>query len=134
MNGEKCVPDELLYFLYGMKLIETNAITKQVQKRTHRKRRINKKWLKRYGYKTVPDDTKLLVMGDCIYATPCGAKRIMKMLRKENELKPNCLICQNCICKDMHPLAQEKYMNMCLHNGRSCFVSPPKKEDEDAEG
>ena len=45
-----------------------------------------------------------------------------------NELKPNCLICCNFICKGMHPLAQGDYMKMCLNNGRRCFVAPKKKE------
>ena len=34
----------------------------QVQVRTHRKRRINKKWAKRYGYKTV---FKTVILKDC---------------------------------------------------------------------
>ena len=31
------------------------SFTKPVQRRKHKKRRINKKWLKRYGYKTLVD-------------------------------------------------------------------------------
>lgn len=64
----------------GLWIIETTAITKQVQKRTHRKRRINKKWLKRYGYKTVPDDGNILVGLGCIYATPKAVERLKKAL------------------------------------------------------
>ena len=45
----------------GFRLIETTAITKQIQRRTHRKRRINKKWLKKYGYKGVLDDEKIIL-------------------------------------------------------------------------
>ena len=37
----------------GVPIIITNAITKTVQARTHKKKRINKKCLKRYGYKQV---------------------------------------------------------------------------------
>ena len=76
------MPDELQYFFNGLQLIETNAITKEVQARTHRKRRINKKWLKRYGYKTVPDHGKILVFGDRLYATPRTIKKIIAMVRK----------------------------------------------------
>lgn len=65
----------------GFRLIETNAITKQVQRRTHRKRRINKKWLKRYGYKTVPDDDNIIILGDCILATPKGTKKLIKIVK-----------------------------------------------------
>ena len=61
----------------GFRLIETTALTKRVQKRRHRKRRINKKWLKRYGYKTVLDDGRIIRFGDIIYATPKTIKKII---------------------------------------------------------
>jgi len=68
----------------GFQLIETTAITKQVQRRTHRKRRINKKWAKRYGYKTVLDDGSIIQFGDCILATPKTIKKIIAITEKEN--------------------------------------------------
>ena len=61
----------------GFRLIETTAITKQVQCRTHRKCRINKKWAKRYGYRTIIDDGRIIMCGDCIYATPNTIKKII---------------------------------------------------------
>ena len=61
-------------------ICETNALTKKTQKKTHRKKRINKKWLKRYGMHDVPDDGHVLVCGDRIYMTPRTAKRIKKEL------------------------------------------------------
>lgn len=70
------------YFM-GLRLVETTAITKEVQRRTHRKRRINKKWLKRYGYKTALDDGRIIQCGDCIYATPSTVKKIIVAM-KEN--------------------------------------------------
>lgn len=70
-------------YLNGFRLIETTAITKQVQRRTHRKRRINKKWAKRYGYKTVLDDERIILVGDCLYATPNTVKKIIEEI-KEN--------------------------------------------------
>ena len=70
------------YFM-GFRLIETTAITKEVQRRTHHKRRINKKWLKRYGYKTVLDDGRIIQYGDCILATPNAIKKIIAAM-KEN--------------------------------------------------
>lgn len=66
----------------GYRLIETTAITKKAQRRTHRKRRINKKWRKKYGFKDVPDDSVILRLGDCIYATPKTVKRLIKELKK----------------------------------------------------
>ena len=68
----------------GFRLIETTAITKQVQRRTHRKRRINKKWAKRYGHKTVLDDGRIIQFGDCILATPNAIKKIIAATKKEN--------------------------------------------------
>ena len=67
----------------GFQLIETTAITKQVQRRTHRKRRINKKWAKMYGYKTVLDDGRIIQFEDCILATPKTIKKIIAAT-KEN--------------------------------------------------
>ena len=63
-------------FYDGYQLIETTAITKQIQCRTHRKRRINKKWLKRYGYKTVEDDGNIIIWNGCILATPKTIRKI----------------------------------------------------------
>ena len=71
-------------YLNGFRLIETTAITKQVQRRTHRKRRINKKWAKRYGYKTVLDDGQIIRVGDCIYATPNTVKKIIEEMKENN--------------------------------------------------
>lgn len=65
----------------GLQLIETTAITKQVQRRTHRKRRINKKWLKKYGYKTVLDDGNVILFGDCLLATPKTAKKLIEKMK-----------------------------------------------------
>jgi hypothetical protein len=65
---------------FGFRLIGTNAITKRVQRRTHRKKRINKKWLKRYGYKTVPDHEKVVRTGNCLYATPKTIRKIIEAM------------------------------------------------------
>lgn len=71
-------------YLNGFRLIETTAITKQIQRRTHRKRRINKKWAKRYGYKTVLDDERVVRVGDCLFATPNTVKKIITTLKEIN--------------------------------------------------
>lgn len=68
----------------GFRLVETTAITKHVQRRTHHKRRINKKWAKKYGYKTVLDDGRIIQFGDCILATPNTIKKIIAVVEKEN--------------------------------------------------
>jgi hypothetical protein len=77
---------EPIAYYNGFKLIETTAITKQVQRRTHRKRRINKKWAKRYGYKTVLDDGRILLVGDCLFATPNTVKKIIEKTKENNNV------------------------------------------------
>ena len=66
----------------GLRLVETIAITKQIQRRTHHKRRINKKWAKKYGYKTVLDDGRVIQYGDCILATPNTVKKIIAAMKE----------------------------------------------------
>lgn len=73
----------------GLRLIETTAITKQVQRRTHRKRRINKKWAKRYGYIDVVDDDRVVIFCGCIYASPKLAAELIKEERKRWNLTQN---------------------------------------------
>lgn len=76
--------EQAIAYYNGFRLVETTAITKQVQRRTHRKRRINKKWLKRYGYKTVLDDERMIMFDDCILATPNAIKKIIATIEKGN--------------------------------------------------
>ncbi len=83
MNETELDKARMLSQYFGFKIYATNNIRKQVQARTHRKRRINKKWLKRYGYKSVPDDSTILIFGDRIYATPRAAKKIAEKVQKE---------------------------------------------------
>ena len=68
----------------GYRLIETTAITKKTQARAHKKKRINKKWAKRYGYKDVPDYNNIVVMNGCIFAQPKTIQRIIESV-KEND-------------------------------------------------
>lgn len=50
---------ELEKVLNGTEILIDNRITKMVRSRKHKKKRIDKKWEKRYGYKEVQDDTKV---------------------------------------------------------------------------
>lgn len=65
-------------FLYGMEVVVDNRITKEVRARKHKKRRIDKKWLKRYGYKNVPDNDRLLHIGNALYMTQKCYEKIKK--------------------------------------------------------
>lgn len=51
----------------GIPIVVTDAITKTVRSRTHRKKRTDKKWLKRYGYKEVTDHSKTLLVNGTLY-------------------------------------------------------------------
>lgn len=68
-------------YFNGFRLVETTALKKEVQRRTHRKRRINKKWLKRYGHKTVLDNGIIIRYGDCLFATPKTVGKIIAAMK-----------------------------------------------------
>lgn len=61
--------------IFGYQVIGVPYMADIVQARTHKKKRINKKWLKRYGMKEVPWN-KFFIMGDKIYAHPVMIQRL----------------------------------------------------------
>lgn len=63
----------------GTPIVITNAITKKVRSRTHQKKRIDKKWLKRYGYKDVTDHSKTLLVNGTLYMS----QKIYDRLKEE---------------------------------------------------
>lgn len=67
----------------GYKILITEYITKDIQKRTHRKKRINKKWLKRYGMKIVPDNTKILLVNNTLMMTEKCYEKLKKLTDKD---------------------------------------------------
>ena len=74
-------------YLYGIPIFITNHITKQVRCRTHKKRRIDKKWLKKYGYKEVQDDSKMYMFdGKLLMSQKCFDK-LKNTVRKEQIFK-----------------------------------------------
>ena len=64
-----------MYF-NGYQLIENRYMADKVQARTHKKKRINKKWLKRYGMKEVPWN-KFYLFENKIIAHPVLIQRLM---------------------------------------------------------
>lgn len=72
-------------YLNGKRVLITNTITKDVQARKHRKKRINKKWPKRYRYKAVLDDTKVIATNDAIFMT----KRCFQRLKNKIDTGDN---------------------------------------------
>ena len=72
-------------YLCGIKIIVTNAITKEVRRRTHRKKRIDKKWLKKYGYKEVQDHSKIIQSGNYLFMSKQNYDRLKAQLANETE-------------------------------------------------
>lgn len=70
----------------GKQIIINEHITKQVQCRTHRKKRINKKWLKRYGTRTVPDNQKILVTQEYVFMTQKCFDKISNLVEHFEEV------------------------------------------------
>lgn len=66
---------------FGMEIIITEFITKDTQRRTHKKRRINKKWLKRYGYKCVPDNDKIILSDNKLFMTRGAYERVKRGIK-----------------------------------------------------
>lgn len=64
-------------FICGMQVII--APEKKVQRKTHKKKRINKKWAKRYGYKYIKS-----MEDDNIYMLPKDNKLIMSRNTYDN--------------------------------------------------
>lgn len=66
----------------GMGFVPSGVMVINVPKRKHKKKRIQKKWIKRYGYKTIPDP-KLYVYDGKIIAHPDTVERVVKILKNK---------------------------------------------------
>ena len=67
----------------GYKILITEYITKDVQRRSHKKKRTNKKWLKRYGMKIVPENTKILLVDNTLMMTEKCYEKLRKLTDKD---------------------------------------------------
>lgn len=70
----------------GKRLIIRNEITKEVPCRKHRKKRINKKWSKRYGTRLVPDNQSMYVTQDYIFMTQKCFDKLSPLIEHYNEV------------------------------------------------
>lgn len=59
--------------LHGYRIIENENMVERKQIRTHRKRRINKKWAKRYGFSVTPRKG-IFAMGSTLIMHPIVAQ------------------------------------------------------------
>ena len=72
-------------FLNKTPIVINNNITKTVRRRTHKKRRIDKKWLKKYGYKEVQDESKVyMIEGKLFMSQKCYDK--LTLAEKERNI------------------------------------------------
>lgn len=69
--------------LVGFRIIETPHMTNTVRVRTHRRKRIDKKWRKRYGFKTVANPD-VIIYGTTILAHPATAAKLRKAMERAN--------------------------------------------------
>lgn len=68
--------------MFGMEMVENSMLIKgKTIARKHKKKRIQKKWLKKYGYKDIPDP-KVYVFDGKIIGHPKTLKKIEKVANK----------------------------------------------------
>jgi hypothetical protein len=68
-------------FAYGMRVIESTAMVIKTQRRTHKRKRINKKWLKKYGYSSKADPD-VYVLGGQILGHPETIRQLKSVVDK----------------------------------------------------
>ncbi len=59
-----------------MKFVENPNLLDRVQVRRHKKKRINKKWMKIYGFKGIPSK-KIIVFGGNVFGHP----QLLKLIK-----------------------------------------------------
>jgi hypothetical protein len=67
--------------LNGIELVKSNLFTKGTrQNKTHKSKRINKKWRKKYGFVDIPDKQVYMMQGK-IFGHPITIDKIIKGAR-----------------------------------------------------
>lgn len=67
----------------GLKIVEDKSMVDKIQCKKHRKKRINKKWIKRYGF-TYKPKKNVLKFGDMIVGHPETIKLIKDKIKYDN--------------------------------------------------
>ena len=77
--------DDFYYAAFcGYRLVPVTALVKTVRAKTHKKKRIDKKWRKRYGYKQVPiNEIYVDNVNRNIYGYPVQIDRIVEAMKRE---------------------------------------------------
>lgn len=71
--------------MFGYPIISAPFLTIEVQARTHKKSRINKKWRKKYGMKKAPSK-EIIIANEKIYAHPHTINRLKRRFEKDGKL------------------------------------------------
>lgn len=71
-----------MFYFNGMKVIINDMLTKGTrQKKTHKAKRINKKWRKKYGYVSIPDK-QIYLFDNTIIGHSATIKRLTQNIPK----------------------------------------------------
>lgn len=66
----------------GMEVIQNSWLVDKIRRKIHRKKRIDKKYLKRFGHKEVPKKD-FIVMGNKLIGHPKTIKKFEKLWNKK---------------------------------------------------
>lgn len=76
--------NDLNYCFNGYTIIESERCVDRVRSRKHKKRRIDKKWLKRYGYKYVPKKEVYITADRVIIGHPVLIRKIVEAIKEKD--------------------------------------------------
>jgi hypothetical protein len=71
-------------YFNGYTIIESEYCVDQVRSRKHKKRRIDKKWLKRYGYKYIPKKEIYVTKDKMIIGHPIVIKKLVESIKEQD--------------------------------------------------
>lgn len=71
-------------YFTGYTIIENECFVDSVRSRKHKKRRIDKKWLKRYGYKYVPKKEVYITADRVIVGHPTLIRKIIEKIKEQD--------------------------------------------------
>lgn len=72
-------------FYKGLEIIENRMLSKgNRQKKTHKSKRINKKWRKKYGYIDIPDKNVYVMENRYIVGHPITIKKLLKEVERKS--------------------------------------------------
>ena len=86
--GKEVVVNNKLYSaaLFGYELIASDVCADRVQARRHKKKRINKKWRKRYGFKAIPWKKLIITADRQIIGHPTMINALLLQLQMEDKI------------------------------------------------